>query len=96
MWWNAGFGFFVLGVFAMGRGIEAGSSGRPPAVGDGYVRVLGRRGRTGVGFRDKVVSCWRPVCDFRGGEGRGGEGCDVGGGVRRVKGSDIRGGVDLR
>lgn len=33
MWWNAGIGF--LGVFATGKGIEAGSSGRPPAVGDG-------------------------------------------------------------
>jgi hypothetical protein len=31
MWWNAGMGF--LGVRAIGR--DAGSSGRPPAVGDG-------------------------------------------------------------
>jgi len=36
MWWNAGFGFLVFGVLATKiGGIEAGSSGRPPAVGEG-------------------------------------------------------------
>lgn len=46
IWWNAGIIFF--GVRAIGR--LPSSSGRPPAVGDGYVNVRGRCG-SGVGWR---------------------------------------------